>query len=398
MPRKRSNTKGTNGQGAQNPAHVDKTDADSKPDLSALEGSGQKQSEESVLLTALGHVQEATRKTILSTPELSDLASRMQSASERFIDFDQISGVTPLNTRSPELAPTNRKLPDDLIRNGGNHTPLLCRPAPGSPQKLEVIDGSQRYLAFKELRSRGEFSHLKVRAHVVEMTDQEALIFVGDRNEFRAEFNDLEQSHYYLRLLHHGIVESVGALPAYVKERDPTAKMSRTGAVRKLSLARLPVEFQELVIPHKVSAQAVEDLTSLLTASDSVSPSKKELQEQSLTLTEPYKLTDKGKTLFSPVFKELGSTKSNVKEILRLAQKALGSTIKTQKAPPPIITKSGETIAISITKANKVSMPIPSGITPEEMSEIIQLGFETKFNFSKDAVTRSKNDKGNNDE
>ena len=397
MPRKRNANKAAKEQHAQNLTPTAPNDAESWPDLSATSDLDQPQSEEKGLFTALTHIQEATRQTILSTPELSDLASRMQSAKERFIKLNQISGVTPLNTRSPELAPTNRKLPDDLVKNGGNHTPILCRPAPGSPEKFEVIDGSQRYLAFKELRAKGDISKLKVRAHVVEMTDQEAVVLVGDRNEFRAEFNDLEQSHYYLKLLHHGIVKSVTALPDYVKERDPTAKMSRSGAVRKLMLARLPVEFQELLIPHKVSVQAVEDLTSLLTTSDCLSPSQKEIQEQSLTLTEPYKLTDKGQTLFGTVFKELSNTKTNVKDILALVQKALGPDGKPQRARPQLIMKNGETIAISISRGNKLSMPIPSGITPDEMAEIIQLGFEVKFNFNKEAATRSKNHEGSND-
>jgi ParB family chromosome partitioning protein len=85
------------------------------------------------------------------------------------------------------------------IRTSGQKLPVLLRKTPSGPLPYEVVYGRRRIEACRQLG-------MDVRAHIVDMSDREALISQGLENAARLQRSFIEQAVYAEQLLDHDFI------------------------------------------------------------------------------------------------------------------------------------------------------------------------------------------------
>lgn len=160
-----------------------------------------------------------TKRSAMLTGIASSLKDKKQSPPETARDkmtsgvravqmgLDQLSAGAARDIATDQIADSPVRDRFDLseglealvtsIRTSGQKLPVLLRKTPQAALPFEVVYGRRRIAACRELG-------IAVRAHVVEMSDREALISQGLENAARLQRSFIEQAVYAEQLLDHG--------------------------------------------------------------------------------------------------------------------------------------------------------------------------------------------------
>lgn len=139
---------------------------------------------------------------------LSEKAKRAEEIEQKLIAGQAIVDLNP-DDIDPSPTPDRMEATDErnaefreMIRLGGQHSPILVRPHPTQPNRYEVAFGHKRRRAAKELGR-------PVRAVVRELTDEELVIAQGQENSGRTDLTYIERARFAAKLESKGFTREI---------------------------------------------------------------------------------------------------------------------------------------------------------------------------------------------
>ncbi|MCW4115053.1 ParB/RepB/Spo0J family partition protein [Aurantimonas sp. MSK8Z-1] len=157
---------------------------------------------------------------------------------ERRIPVEQIQA----NPRNPRRSFEPSEL-EELVASVKAHgvvQPILVRPAPGEPERWEIVAGERRWRAAKQAGLAA------IPTVVREMTDRQSLEIAIIENVQRSDLNGIEEALGYEMLIdEHGYTQS---------DLAEVLGKSRSHVANTLRLLKLPDDVKELVQAGKLSA------------------------------------------------------------------------------------------------------------------------------------------------
>jgi len=165
---------------------------------------------------------------------IADEAQAMIAAGDKVVEIDPQAIEDSSITDRLEVDHLKYRELLESIRTGGQRVPILVRPHPVKPETYEIAYGRRRLRALRELNR-------KVRAIILNLTDEELVVAQGQENSARLDLTFIEKVVFAIALDDH----------KYSRETIEAAlTVDRTMAARLIALGRrLPAELIKAIGP-----------------------------------------------------------------------------------------------------------------------------------------------------
>lgn len=174
----------------------------------------------------------ATQRTLSELREERDRLERIvQEGAGQELDPEQID-PSPFPDRLPDDGEPGFEMLKKAIASEGQKVPIQVRPHPAEPGRFQVVYGHRRWRAARELG-------LKVKATVLDLTDEELVVVQGIENSVRQDLSWIERSLFSWRMDRAGI--RTRDIKAALTIDDP--ELARLRAVPKV----LPIDLIESI-------------------------------------------------------------------------------------------------------------------------------------------------------